>query len=84
MGVCRGVSPTSKMRAEVRMKSGHSFWAKDREANEVFDLHGLFNDYRSSNNHEFAVLSQSLSPMSLRESDREGQGLLSLERIVNP
>jgi hypothetical protein len=65
------------------MKSGHLFWAKDREASEVIDLDGLFNDYWSSNNHEFTVLSQSLSPMSLRESDREGQGLLSLESIVD-
>jgi hypothetical protein len=71
------------MRAEVRMKSGHSFWAKYREGSEVIDLHGLFNDYWSSNNHEFTVLGQSLSPMCLSISDREGQGLLSLESIVD-
>jgi len=60
--VYRDVSPTSQIRAEVRMKRGHSFWATYREASDVVDLDGLFNDYWSSNNHEFTVLSQSLSP----------------------
>ena len=52
----------SNLRAEVRMKSGHSVWAKYREASEVIDLHGLFIDYWGSNHHEFTVLSQLLSP----------------------
>jgi len=60
--VCRDLSPTSRIGAEVRMKRGHSIWATYREASEVVDLDGLFNDYWSSNNHEFTVLSQSLSP----------------------
>jgi len=64
------------------MKRGHSFWATYQEASEVVDLDGLFNDYWSSNNHEFTVLSQSLSPTSPRISDREFQRLLSLESIV--
>ena len=55
----REVSPTSQIRAEVRMKSGHSVWAKYREASNVMDLDELFNDYWSSNNDEFTVLSQS-------------------------
>ncbi len=55
----RDVSPTSQIRAEVRMKSGHSMWAKYREASELIDLDGLFNDYWSSNDHEFTVLGQS-------------------------
>ena len=62
MRMYRDVSPTTQIRAEVRMKSGHSIWAKYREASEVIDLHGLFNEYWSSNDHEFTVLSQSLSP----------------------
>ena len=78
----RGVSPTSQIRAEVRMKSGHSIWAKYREAGEVIDLQGLFSDYWSSNKHEFTVLSQSLSPTGLRRSDCEEQRPLSLENIV--
>ena len=53
------------------MKSGHSVWAKYREANKIINLHGLFSDYWSSNNHEFTVLSQSLSPTHPRiSSDR--------------
>ena len=57
MCVCRDVSPESQIRAEVRMKSGHSVWAKYREASEVINLDGLFNDYWGSDSHEFTVLS---------------------------
>ena len=53
----RDVSPTSQIRVEVRMKSGHSVWAKYREGSEVIELDGLFSDYWSSDNHEFTVLS---------------------------
>ena len=56
--LCRNVSPTSRIRAEIQMKSGHSIFAKYREASEVIDLHGLFSDYWSSNNHEFTVMRQ--------------------------
>ena len=74
MCVCRDVSPTSRIRAEVRMKHGHSFWTKYREGKGVIDLDGLFREYWSSNNHEFTVLSESLSPTGPRiSSDREGQ-----------
>ena len=72
----------SNLRAEVRMKSGHSVWAKFREVSEVINLHGLFNYYWTSNEYEFTVLSQPLSPLSPRISDREAQRLLSLENIV--
>ena len=58
----REIYPTSQIRAEARMKSGHSFWAKYREASEVIELHGLFRDYWSSHYYDFTVLSQSLSP----------------------
>ena len=80
--VCRDVSPTSQVRAEARMKSGHSVWTKYREASEIIDLHGVFNDYWTSNDHEFTVLSQSLSPRSPRISNWEGQRVLSLESIM--
>ena len=59
----------SNLRTEVRMKSGHSVWAKYREASEAIDLNGLFSDYWSSNNHEFTVLSQSLLRTCPRRSD---------------
>ena len=55
------------------MKTGHSVWAKYREAKEVIDLDGVFSNYWSSSNREFTVLSQSLSSTNLRISpDRDG------------
>ena len=80
--LCRDLSPTSQIRAEVQMKRSHSLWATYQEASEAVDLDGLFNDYWSSDNHEFIVLSQLLSLTSLRTPDRESQRLLSLESIV--
>jgi hypothetical protein len=71
------------MRVEVQMKRGHSFWATYRETSDVIGLQGLFNDYWSSNNHEFIVLSESSSLTRARIANREGQGLLSLENIVD-
>ena len=59
----------SKLRTEVQMRSGHSFWAKYREAGDVIDVDGLFSDYWSSNNREFTILSQSFSPNSPHRSD---------------
>ena len=55
------------------MKSGHSVWAKYRDASEVIELDGLFSDYWGSNSHEFTVLSQSFSQpvrTDLIEKDR--------------
>ena len=59
----------SNLRAEVRMKRGHSFWAKYLEAKEAINLDGPFHDYWSSNDQEFTVLSQSLLSISPRRSD---------------
>ena len=56
------------------MKSGHSVWAKYREARKAINLDGLFNDYWSSNNDEFTVLGQSLSLPSPIRSDEEDRG----------
>ena len=69
MCVYRDISPTSQIRAEVRMKSGHSFWAKYRDVSEVIELDGVFSDYWGSKNPEFTVLSQSFSPTSPHRSD---------------
>jgi hypothetical protein len=55
----RGVSPISKLRAEIQIKSGHLIWTKNREGNEVIDLQELFNEYWTSNKREFTVPSQS-------------------------
>jgi len=72
--VCRHLFPTSNIHAVVRMKRGHSFLATYTDTPTDIDLQGLFNDYWSSNNHEFTILSQSLSPTSPRISDRERRG----------
>ena len=47
------------MRAEIQMKTGHLFWAKDRLASGVIDLQEIFNDYWSTSKHVFTVPSQS-------------------------
>ena len=46
------------MRAEIQMKRGHLFWANYQQTSEVIDVKALFNDYWSSNKHEFTVPSQ--------------------------
>ena len=75
----RGISLTSQIRAEIRMKSGHSIWARYREASEVIDLHGLFNDYWSYNTDKFTVLSQSLSRFRPHRSDPKDRGCCDRE-----
>jgi hypothetical protein len=57
--VCRGVSPTSELQMEIELKSGHLFWAKSRQAREMIDIQGIFNDFWSSGDREFLVSSQS-------------------------
>ena len=57
--MCRGVSPTSEMRMEIQMRSGHLFWAEDRQISEAIDLQPIFDDYLSSDKREFALSSQS-------------------------
>ena len=69
MCVYRGVSPTSQIHAEVRMKSGRWVWAKYQEAKEAIDLDRLFNAYWSSNDRKLTALGQSLSPIGVRRSN---------------
>jgi len=71
--MCRGVSPTSEMRVEIQMRSDHLFWGKDRLASELIDVQALFNDYWSSDKHEFTVPSKSSSPTSPLVSHHEAQ-----------
>ena len=47
------------MRAEILMRSGHLFWAKDRETSDVIELQPLFDDYLNSDKHEFTLSSES-------------------------
>ena len=56
--MCRYVSPASEIRVEIQMKSGHSFWAKDRQTTEAIDLKDILDGYWSSGKPEFTVSSQ--------------------------
>ena len=47
------------MRVEIQMRSGHSFWAKNRQNSDIVDIQGLLSNYLDSNEHEFTVPSQS-------------------------
>ena len=53
------------MRMEIQMRSGHSFWAKNRQNSDIVDIQGLRSSYLDSNEHEFTVPSQS-RPQLLR------------------
>jgi len=67
----------SNLQVEVGKKSGHSFWAKYREASEVIELNGLISDYWSLNDHAFTVMSQSSSSTSQRiTSDERTAGVV--------
>ena len=74
MCLCRDVSPTTHIRAELRMKIGHSILAKYRDASKAIGLQGLFNDYWNPEKHHLTVLGWSLSPAVLTylliENDR--------------
>ena len=57
--ICRGISPTSEMRAEIQMKTGYLLLTKIRRPSQPIDLQELFDDYRSTIKHVFTVPSQS-------------------------
>ena len=59
--VYRDVSLTSQIRVDVLKKTGHSVWARHREASRVIDLQDLSNDYWNPEIHNFTVPGQSLS-----------------------
>jgi len=82
--MCRDISPTSEIRAEIQMKSGHLFWTKYREKSDVIDLQAVFSDYWTSIKREFTVESQPESPTSPLISDGEMQKALTLENTVAP
>ena len=82
MCVCRDVSPTTRIRAELRTKIGHAVWTKYHVASKDIHLQGLFNDYWNPENDNLTVLGWSSSPPAPVSSDRERQSLLSLENMV--
>ena len=67
----RELCRTSKMRAEIQMRSGHLFWAKHRQTSEIVGLGALFDEYWSSTKLEFTVPSQSRAPTSTLIADGE-------------
>jgi hypothetical protein len=82
--ICRGVSPTSQMRADIRMRSGHLLWTKKDQTSKLIDPQDVFNDFWASKSHDLTVQGQHLpSPASWLISDREVQRLLSLENIAS-
>jgi hypothetical protein len=82
VGVCREVSPTTKISVGIQMKSSHLPWAKKEQTTKEIDLENLFNTYWTSKAHEITVAGQSWSPTSLLISDGEAQRLVSLDRVV--
>ena len=71
--MCRGVSPTSKVRVLIQM-SNPIIWAKNRLASEPIDVQAPYNEYWRSSKHEFTVASKSSSPTSPLVSDHERRG----------
>jgi hypothetical protein len=82
--VYRDISPTSYVRVEVQIKSGHLSWAKRVQNDKEIDIKKLFNEYWTSKNHEITVPGQSSFLNSPLISDKEVQRWLSLESIVAP
>ena len=57
------------MRAEIQTRSGHFFWAKNREMSEVIGLKVLLNKFWNSTENEFTVPSPLRSQTSTLISD---------------
>ena len=68
----RGISPTSQVRIEIQMKSGHLPWAKKRNVKEI-GIEKLFHEYWTSKVDELTVPGRSYSSTSLLISDKETQ-----------
>ena len=56
--MCRNIFPTSEIRVKIQRITSTMFRAKSRHAKGLIDLQGLFNDYWSSDKHEFTLPSQ--------------------------
>ena len=78
----RDVSSISEIRAEIQMRSGHSFYAKIRQNSDVIDIQALINQYWDSTEHEFTVPSKSRPPISPPVSDNDAQRPLQLESTM--
>jgi hypothetical protein len=63
------------MRAEIQMRTGHSFWAKNRHNKDVIDIQTLLKQYWDSKKNEFTASSQSFPPISPFTSDGEAEAV---------
>ena len=64
------------------MRTGRSFWAKNRQDSDLIDIQALLNSYWDSTEHEFTVQSQSSPPPSPFLSDEAQRTLSLLESIM--
>ena len=71
--VYRDISPTSNLRVEIQIKSGHLHWAKKIQNVKEIDIQKQFNEYWTSGQHELMVLGWSSSQTSPLISDGEAQ-----------
>jgi hypothetical protein len=83
-GLCvyRDIFPTSHVRVEIQIKSGHLPWAKKHQSTKEIDMQNLFDEYWSSKEHKLMVPGRSSSPTSPLISNRGAQRWSSLESIV--
>ena len=72
--VYRDISPTSQVRVEIVMKSGHLPWAKKDQNVKEIGLQTLFNEYWTSKKHELTLLGPSSSPTIPLVPDRKRRG----------
>ena len=82
MGICREVSPTTKMTVEIQMRSAHLPWVKKEQTAKEIDLENLFTTYWTSKAQEITVPGQSWSPISPLIPDEEVQWSLPLGRVI--
>ena len=69
----RDISPTSRVRVEIQIKSGHLPWAKKNQNIKDIDIIKPVNQYWTSKEHELTVPGWSSSPTSPLISDKEVQ-----------
>ena len=53
--VYRDISPTSIVRGEIQIKSGHLAWAKKNQNSKGIDIQKPFNEYWTSKEHEIKI-----------------------------
>ena len=70
------------MRAEIQKRTGHSYWAKNRQNDVIIDIEGPLKEYWGSPEREFRV-SSPLRPLNGPFiSDRETQRPFPLENTT--